>query len=95
MSSLQGKGLQKKRKWATCHGYGYGYMDNDIGREEVLSVFLEETEIFISKEADRQFGIENGKDRNVQLVFAKDVNMDNNEFTLEVSQAAVAPKRKW
>ena len=54
MSSIQGKGLQKKRKWATCHGYGYGYgyMDNDIGREEVLSVFLEETEIFNSKKAD-------------------------------------------
>ena len=53
MSSIRGKGLQKKRKWATCHGYGYGYMDNDIGREEVLSVFLEETEIFNSKKADR------------------------------------------
>ena len=53
MSNLPGKGLQKKKKRATYHGYGYGYMDNDIGREEVLSVFLEETEIFNSKKADR------------------------------------------
>ena len=40
-------------------------------------------------------GLGLGMERNIQPVFAKDINLDNNVFTLKESQAAVAPKQKW
>ena len=48
--------------------------NNDIGRK-AFSLFLGETEIINSKDADRYFVIGNG---NVQLVPAKDIDIDNN-----------------